>query len=213
MILIIPTTPSAIQLARITMANNHTRICVFPDFLTAFPIIVIPAAVPKIAKNANQKAKSITMNPLKMNKMAELKVANIAMNIEVPDATVGGTPKSKNRGVNRIPPLRPTAPEINPAIKAKTANLMMDFESHTISPLTNWYPQEFFSTYSLLSRTILTMARTIKMTTWAAKKMKSAAPHLSNPAIDFNDLVPLKSPMIKIEKKGTNTTTIVLGLK
>ena len=77
------------------------------------------------------------MNPPKMNNIAELSVANMAMYIEVPLATVGAIPKSRNRGVNRIPPLSPTAPEINPAIIAKIANFTIEGVFQTTSPLTN----------------------------------------------------------------------------
>jgi hypothetical protein len=37
-----------------------------------------------------------------MNKILELRVANIAIYIDVPDATEGAIPKSKNNGLNRM---------------------------------------------------------------------------------------------------------------
>ena len=62
-----------------------------------------------------------------MNKILELRVANIAIYVDVPDATVGAIPNSKNNGVNRTPPLSPTAPEIKPAMIAKIMNFVIDF--------------------------------------------------------------------------------------
>ena len=48
MMLMIPVAVSATKLTKMTKASSQTRMEVFPVFLTAFPMIVIPAAVPMI---------------------------------------------------------------------------------------------------------------------------------------------------------------------
>jgi len=77
------------------------------------------------------------MYPLIINRILLLKVAKVAIYIDVLEATVGGMPKSINNGVNKTPLLKPTDPETKPAIRAKITNLVVVLSSHITSPDTN----------------------------------------------------------------------------
>ena len=45
------------------------------------------------------------------------------MYIPVAEATDGSTPRLKSKGLNIVPPPKPSAPDINPPKKAKNTNL------------------------------------------------------------------------------------------
>ncbi len=98
-----------------------------------------------------QSPKGMFKVPNTMYVMLEPAVENMIMYIPVDEATAGGTPMLRSKGLKMAPPPRPSAPETHPPNRAKITNLVTTFLSNLTSLLARPLPTFFLSFYSLLT--------------------------------------------------------------
>lgn len=123
-------------------------------------------------------------------------VENMIIYMLVDEATVGGTPKLRRRGLKIAPPPKPRAPETQPPSIDKSTSWTNTLFSKLISPFWS-LPTFFFNSYSFL--TVLTPAynKMPQITRKLAKRIQYHSPHISMLAIDENLELP-RSKVVKI---------------
>lgn len=134
-------------------------------------------------------------------------VENKIIYIPVAEATDGGTPWFKRRGLKIAPPLRPKQPEAHPPMKAVITTDLTVFLLNLISLGIKPLPTLVFKAYSAMILLIAITETTKQIAPYNATRSQSITPQCG--IIDGVDLLPLITLMITCE---TSTTRQVMCL-